>query len=219
VDSYEGGLRTTLFDRKLRLNLTGFYSKYNNKQEEVITASPVNPAVTQTLVENAGKATIKGFEGEAELAPARWLRLRGAVGYIDGKYDRFLQNGVDIRDLRNLRYAPKWSVSGGGDVTLPVGDGSILATANYKWTDKFATAVVKDTLGLNRDFIDAYGTFDATIGYEGKIGPRSSYKLSVFANNAFHKAGRLYRKVITGPFSFASREVGRTFGVELGVTY
>ena len=31
-------------------------------------------------------------------------------------------------------------------------------------------------------------------------------------------AERLYRKVITGPFSFGSREVGRTFGVELGVT-
>ncbi len=170
-------------------------------------------------MENAGKATIKGFESELEIAPTEWLRLRNAIGYIDGKYDSFLQGGVDIKNLRNLRYAPKWSVSAGADVTLPIGDDTLIVTSNYKWTDKFATAIVKDTLGLNRDFIGSYGTFDATIGYEGKLGDRSKYKLAVFANNAFHKDGRLYRKVITGPFSFASREVGRTFGVELGFTY
>jgi iron complex outermembrane receptor protein len=103
VDSYEAGIRTTLLDRRVRFNLTGFYTKYDNKQEEVITASPTNPLVTQTLVENAGKATIKGFEGELELAPLDWLRLRSAVGYIDGKYDEFIQGGVDISNQRNLR--------------------------------------------------------------------------------------------------------------------
>ena len=219
VDSYEAGLRTTVLDRRVRFNLTGFYTKYDDKQEEVITASPTNPLVTQTLVENAGKATIKGFEGELELAPLDWLRLRSAVGYIDGKYDEFIQGGVDISNQRNLRYAPKWSVSVGGDATIPVGDGKIQIGANYKWTDRFATAIVKDTLGLNRDFIDAYGTFDATIAYEGELGSRSGFRIAAFVNNAFHDDGRLYRKVITGPFSFGSREVGRTYGVEIGFTY
>ncbi len=219
VDSYEGGIRTTLLHRKLTVNLTGFYTDYKNKQEEVISASPLNPAVTQTLVENAGKAKIKGAEFELEAAPVTWLRLHSAVGYLDGKYTQFFQNGVNIANQRNLRYAPKWSVSVGGEITVPVGTAKIVSTANYKWTDRFATAVIKDTLGLDRDFIDAYGTFDATIGYEGMLGGRNSYRISAFANNAFHKDGRLYRKVITGPFSFGSREVGRTFGVEIGFTY
>jgi len=161
----------------------------------------------------------RGFEGELELVPIEGLTLRSAVGYIDGKYDKFVSLGTDVRDLRNLRCAPKWSVNFGGEGTIPVGDNKVIVTANYKWTDKFATAVIKDTLGLNRDFIDAYGTFDATIGYEGQLASRSTWKLSVFANNAFHSDGRLYRKVITGPFSFGSREVGRTFGVELGFKY
>jgi iron complex outermembrane receptor protein len=220
VDSYEGGVRTTLLDRKLTVNITGFYTDYKNKQEEVITGSPLNPAVTQTLVENAGKARIKGAEFELEAAPVTWLRLHGSVGYLDGKYTSFIQNGVNIANTRNLRYAPKWSVSVGGDVTVPVGENKIISTVNYKWTDRFATSVVKDTLGLNRDFIGDYGTFDATLGYEGKVGTgRSSYRVAVFANNAFHKDGRLYRKVITGPFSFGSREVGRTFGVQVGFNY
>lgn len=219
VDSYEAGLRTTFFDRRVRLNLTGFHTKYDNKQEEVISTSPLNPLATQTLVENAGKATIKGFEGELEVAPIEWLRLRSAVGYLDGKYDEFIQSGADIRNLRNLRYAPKWSISFGGNATIPVGDDKIEIGANYKWTDRFATAIIKDTLGLNRDFIDAYGTFDATIAYEGQLGSRSGYRIAAFVNNAFHEDGRLYRKVITGPFSFGSREVGRTYGLEIGFTY
>lgn len=221
VDSYEAGLRTTFWNNRARANLTVFRAKYKNKQEEVITASPINPLITQTQVQNAASATLQGVEGEFQLAPTRWLNLRAAVGYIDGKYDAFLSGGVDIRNQRNLRYAPKWSVSFGGDATIPVEatGGEILLNANYKWTDKFATSVIRDTTGLNRDFIDAYATVDASIGYRHELDDRKNVTLSAFVQNAFHSNGRLYRKVITGPFAFASREVARTWGLTLGFSY
>jgi iron complex outermembrane receptor protein len=221
VDSYEAGLRTTFWDNRAKANITVFRAEYKDKQEEVITASPGNPLITQTQVQNASSATLQGFEGEFQLAPTGWLNLRAAVGYIDGKYDEFLSAGVDIKDQRNLRYAPKWSVSFGGDATIPLEatGGEILVNANYKWTDKFATSIIRDTAGLNRDFIDAYGTADASIGYRHELGDRKTVSLSAFVQNAFHSDGRLYRKVITGPFAFASREVARTWGLSLGVTY
>ncbi|WP_165321821.1 TonB-dependent receptor [Rhizorhabdus phycosphaerae] len=221
VDSYEAGLRTTFWNNRARANVTVFRAKYKNKQEEVITASPINPLITQTQVQNAASATLQGVEGEFQLAPTRWLNLRAAVGYIDGKYDAFLSGGVDIRNQRNLRYAPKWSVSFGGDATIPVEatGGEILLNANYKWTDKFATSVIRDTTGLNRDFIDAYATVDASIGYRHELDDRKNVTLSAFVQNAFHSNGRLYRKVITGPFAFASREVARTWGLTLGFSY
>ncbi len=221
VDSYEAGLRTTFWSNRARANVTVFRAKYKNKQEEVITASPINPLITQTQVQNAASATLQGVEGEFQLAPTRWLNLRAAVGYIDGKYDAFLSGGVDIRNQRNLRYAPKWSVSFGGDATIPVEatGGEILLNANYKWTDKFATSVIRDTTGLNRDFIDAYATVDASIGYRHELDDRKNVTLSAFVQNAFHSNGRLYRKVITGPFAFASREVARTWGLTLGFSY
>ncbi len=221
VDSYEAGLRTTFWNNRARANVTVFRAKYKNKQEEVITASPINPLITQTQVQNAASATLQGVEGEFQLAPTRWLNLRAAFGYIDGKYDAFLSGGVDIRDQRNLRYAPKYSVSFGGDATMPVEatGGEILINANYKWTDKFATSVIRDTTGLNRDFIDAYATVDASIGYRHELDGRKNVTLSAFVQNAFHSNGRLYRKVITGPFAFASREVARTWGLTLGFSY
>jgi iron complex outermembrane receptor protein len=221
VDSYEAGLRTTFWNNRARANVTVFRAKYKNKQEEVITASPINPLITQTQVQNAASATLQGVEGEFQLAPTRWLNLRAAVGYIDGKYDAFLSAGADIRNLRNLRYAPKYSVSFGGDATIPVEatGGEILINANYKWTDKFATSVIRDTTGLNRDFIDAYATVDASIGYRHELDDRKNVTLSAFVQNAFHSNGRLYRKVITGPFAFASREVARTWGLTLGFSY
>lgn len=221
VDSYEAGLRTSFWNNRARANVTFFRAKYKNKQEEVITASPINPLITQTQVQNAASATLQGVEGEFQLAPTRWLNLRAAVGYIDGKYDAFLSGGVDIRNQRNLRYAPKWSVSFGGDATIPVEatGGEVLLNANYKWTDKFATSVIRDTTGLNRDFIDAYATVDASIGYRHELDDRKNVTLSAFVQNAFHSNGRLYRKVITGPFAFASREVARTWGLTLGFNY
>lgn len=221
VDSYEAGLRTTFWGNRARANVTLFRAEYKNKQEEVITASPTNPLVTQTQVQNAASATLQGVEGEFQLAPTRWLNLRAALGYIDGKYDSFISGGVDIKDTRNLRYAPKWSISFGGDATIPVGDAGseLLLSANYKWTDRFATSIIRDTTGLDRDFIDSYATIDASIGYRHQLDDRRKVSLSAFVQNAFHNDGRLYRKVITGPFAFASREVGRTWGLTLGFDY
>lgn len=221
VDSYEAGLRTSFWGNRARANVTVFRAEYKDKQEEVITASPTNPLLTQTQVQNAASATLQGVEGEFQLAPTGWLNFRAAVGYIDGKYDSFLSGGVDIKDMRNLRYAPKWSVSFGGDATIPVDatGGELLLNANYKWTDKFATSIIRDTTGLNRDFINDYATVDASIGYRHELDDRKKFNLSVFVQNAFHSDGRLYRKVITGPFAFASREVARTWGISLGFEY
>ncbi len=219
VDSYELGLRSTFLDDTLTFNLTGFYTDYTDKQEEIITASPLDPNVTQTLVQNAGAATIKGLEGELSFQPTSWLNLRSAVGYIDAEYDSFIQGGVDISDQRRLRYAPEWSVSVGGDANIPIGDDSLTLAANYKWTDDFFISAKADPIGLGRDVIEAYGTFDASIGYEGQFGYDKTWRVSAFVNDAFHDDGRVYRKVIAGPFSFGSREPGRTLGVEVGFEY
>ncbi|RME66151.1 MAG: TonB-dependent receptor [Alphaproteobacteria bacterium] len=218
VDNFELGLRSEFWNRKARVNLTVFHTDYSNKQEEVITVSPVNPSVTETTVQNAASARMNGAEAEIAVVPTPHLTLRSAIGYLDGEYTKFLIGGVDVKDQRNFRYAPDWSVSVGGDYTIPIAatDGEVAINANYKWTDDFTTSPIADPTNLGRDTIPDYGEFDAAISYRGQFGSSSgTYKVTAFVKDAFHDSGRILRKLDAGVFWFGDQEPGRTWGVEL----
>src|SRR3546814_6505315 len=69
---------------------------------------------------NAGKATSKGveFEGNAVLAEdfaglGSTINLAATAGYIDAKYDRFVDAfGTDVASQRAFQNTPKWTLSG-----------------------------------------------------------------------------------------------------------
>ena len=222
VDNYEGGVRAQWLGRRLTTNLTAFDMKYANKQEEVLTPSPINPLASETTVQNAASASIKGVEFEGQAAPSQGLRLYSAVGYLDAKYDRFLVGGVDVKASRNFRFAPKWTVSFGADQTIPLDalHGRIVASANYKWTDTIATNLEKDTTGLNRDLIAPYSRFDLSLGFAQNGGPLGlGYRVSFFANDLTHNNGRIVQTLNAGAFWFGSVAPGRTLGVELNAGF
>ncbi|OQW46645.1 MAG: hypothetical protein A4S16_10155 [Proteobacteria bacterium SG_bin6] len=86
VDAVEAGIRSQFFNRRLTLNLTGFYSQFNNFQAN--TVNPANP-VQQSLV-NAGSVSTRGFELEAAARPLAGLNLGGSLAYIDARYGNIL---------------------------------------------------------------------------------------------------------------------------------
>ena len=78
IDAYEGGLKTRLFDRRVQLNLAGFYYEYKNHQ------------VTQVIGATTFTRSANGhlFGGEAELAiqVLDTLRFDGSLGILRSKY-------------------------------------------------------------------------------------------------------------------------------------
>ncbi len=95
VDAFEAGLRSQFLDRKLTVNLTGFYSKFKNFQAN--TVNPANP-VQQSLV-NAGNVSTRGFEMEVAIAPARGLTLGGSLAYVDARYGNILVSCSSFRTV------------------------------------------------------------------------------------------------------------------------
>jgi iron complex outermembrane recepter protein len=227
VDSYELGLRSKFADNRALFNMTVFQTNYNNKQEDQITANPLNPATTVTFVNNAGKARFRGVEVEAQYKPTDNLHFFASGGYLEGKYLSFLDaNGVDVRASKNLRYAPKWNFSLGGELTIPTGTGDnrFQIGANVKYLDKYATESNKDTvgpifLGRAREFIPAHTSVDGSISYFGNFEGGAEYKLSAFINDAFHGGGRIVRSSQAGPFWFSDRIPNRTWGIELELEF
>lgn len=238
VDSYELGLRSKFDDNRALFNLTVFQTDYNNKQEDSITSNPLNPVSTITAVVNASKARFRGVEAEAQYKPNADLHFFASAGYLWGKYLSFpglgpdgsdadnLPDVIDLRPIKNLRYAPKWNFSLGGEYTIPVGSGDnhFVLGANVKYLDKYATEANKDTdgpiyIGYAREIIPAHTSVDASLSYFGEFEGASKYKISAFVNDAFHGGGRIVRSSQAGPFWFSDRIPNRTWGVEVQLDF
>ncbi len=78
VNAYEGGIKTRLFDRRVQLNMAGFYYDYKNQQfTQVIGA---------TTFTRSGNGRLYGGEAELNVQAARTLRFDATLGLLNTKY-------------------------------------------------------------------------------------------------------------------------------------
>ncbi|MEZ5560579.1 MAG: TonB-dependent receptor [Pseudomonadales bacterium] len=215
VDSYELGLRSEWFDNSLRLNLTGYFTSYEDKQESEIYEFGF---ATETIVNNAAKAEIKGLELEAQWVPTDRVQARLAVGRTDGEYKEFLAynrlTGVreDISDIFQFGFAPEWNVNAGLDLFQPLGrSGTMIFRTNYAWADKTVGNFGQpDPAGLGRNVFDDRGEWDFSLIWQNPW-----VDVTAFVKDAFHDDNYLTTSVDVGVFWFGAVGPGRTWGIEL----
>ena len=120
LTAYEIGLKNTMFDRRLRVNVAAFYNKYKDIQLTLLSCpqfSPPIPGFPCALPQNAGDATVKGLEGEFEFHPAAGLTIDGSASYLDFSYDRInpLAGGptapAGVQLSMTPPFTPKWKWS------------------------------------------------------------------------------------------------------------
>lgn len=92
IKAFEVGLKNTLFDRQVRINLSAYHYDYSGLQ---VSLTP-SPGVRS--IYNAAEARIKGIDAEFEFAPHAipGLKLSGNAALLDAKYRNFL---VDFANL------------------------------------------------------------------------------------------------------------------------
>jgi iron complex outermembrane recepter protein len=84
IMAYEVGLKSELFDRRLRLNLAGFHYDIDNLQIRSAAGT-----LGSAVLLNAAQVKVNGFEAEFEAAPTETLRLFGGFTILDSKYKQF----------------------------------------------------------------------------------------------------------------------------------
>lgn len=77
VTTYELGLKTDLFDRRVRLNLAAFYNDFTDAQLTLLSCPQFGGPGPCALPQNAGDATLKGFEAELLATPVDGLTFDG----------------------------------------------------------------------------------------------------------------------------------------------
>jgi iron complex outermembrane receptor protein len=153
VKSYEIGLKTELFDQRLRWNSAVFYTDYSDLQ--IIVNEGIAPKVR-----NAGKAEIQGFESEFEWAATDVLRLNGSVGYTDAKYNEVPANAAPVTEDSKLPNAPKWTASLGAQADIWTGDlGTLTLRADWSYKDSH----YKDAVNSPQLRQDAYSLLSASL--------------------------------------------------------
>ncbi|WP_199556191.1 TonB-dependent receptor [Sandaracinobacteroides hominis] len=128
IDSWEVGMKGAFLDRSLFLNLAGFYSNYKDQQ---VTVQAPSGATVVSVVDNAGKAVIYGFEAELRAVPTDNLQFVAAFGYINADYKEFLtyiaggNEPVDVSDQRSFQNTPEFVINANLTWSIDVGGGRL----------------------------------------------------------------------------------------------
>ena len=207
--NYEGGFKATMFQRKVRLNVSVFNMDYRDLQ-----VVQTNAACLCNLTDNAANAKLKGVEAEFEYAATNHFKLFASGSYVSAKYKDFIETAINpatgqrlVSSGNRLQRTPASQLSGGMDVTASLGrfTDALNLRGTYSWQGdlKWATDNIAEEA--------AYGVFDARVSFTPKA---SRWGIAAYGKNI---ADKLYRVNI---IHFFGEEVSqfaapRTFGADL----
>jgi iron complex outermembrane receptor protein len=164
VDSYEAGLRSYWLDRRLMLNLTGFYYSYDNLQVFIIDQTDLGYPIPKLV--NSESATVYGVELDLGAEPLPGLNLTYNFAWVESEYTDFVVSFAEtetlprpcrtcpppepLRFLKTFDYSgnpliasPRFSMTGSAEylVNLPgtlfgVGLGSLTPRLSFSWKDQ-----------------------------------------------------------------------------------
>jgi outer membrane receptor protein involved in Fe transport len=134
VDTYEIGLKSNLFDRKVQLTAAIFYNNFKNLQ---ITRTGY-PGLTFVLV-NAGKARTYGGEIAVNWQVAPIFNIAANLGYLNAKYQSFSCGPVGGFCIQELA-SPSFNFSGNHMVQSPKWQGGLTANLDMPVTDNWNLA-------------------------------------------------------------------------------
>ncbi|MGN6062602.1 MULTISPECIES: TonB-dependent receptor [Brevundimonas] len=148
VETWEIGLKGSLFDNRLNFATAIYDSSYEDQQ--ITTQYPAGATVA-SVVDNVGSSSIRGWEFEGRLRVTDNLTLNGMLSYTDAEFDQFMayiptgplnsscptKPGcfVDVSDQRDFQNTPEWTGSIGATYTHWMENGSSLAfipSASYR---------------------------------------------------------------------------------------
>jgi iron complex outermembrane receptor protein len=164
VNHFEVGLKTQFLDRKVTVNLAGFWDEITDYQATV-NNNAIN--VIRGYLANAGKVRVRGVEWDSSFRPGSQFSLYFNGAYTDAKYI----------DFKNAPCPPE--LSGGtatapGGVTDPAGTAGGRSPAYCDISGQILPGISKWALSWGGEFNVPVGGGKAYVGYDGSFRSRFS---------------------------------------------
>ncbi len=191
VTAYEVGIKSEFLDHKVRVNLDGYYTNYDNIQLSLdgCAASQGCPTTSPFYYGNGGNAEIKGFEAEVEAQPIERLLLNASVGYTDFRYTSLNPSVNPNNDPHALslnspeEYAPKWTANFGVQYGIDTIDWGIVTPR--------LDVTYKSTIYFGPDPTNPYTQQPGTTLLNGRVTwapPDGKWTVSAFVTNLTRQA-------------------------------
>ncbi|MDA5192674.1 TonB-dependent receptor [Govanella unica] len=177
VWAYEAGIKSSLFDNRMRLNAAAFYYDYTDLQ--VIESVPGQ----RSNITNAAAATIKGLEVDTEVVVTEGLTLSGALSLLDAKYDRYSTIDSERPSLgllnlkgKTLPRSPKFTATLGATYVVDMNWGNVTFRGDYSHTSKIQFVAFNTPAEIQK----GYDLVNARVTIEPK---NSGWNVSAWVRN------------------------------------
>jgi iron complex outermembrane receptor protein len=202
---YEIGQKSRFFDGRLTWNNTLYWLDYKNLQTR--QSQPDGSIITN----NAGKATIKGFETQLTARLTGGLNLSAAYAYTDARFDEFDDEGID-RSGNRISRTPKHKLTLSPSYTAALGGSTELTVAvDYQ----YESLIYDDNSNEGPEIRPATHFVDARVVLAG-IGDH--WTLSLWGKNLTNERTRTHQTLFLGA-NFGTYNPPRTYGATLGWRY
>jgi iron complex outermembrane recepter protein len=214
LTTYEVGLKSTLFQNRLSVSASAFFSVYKDIQLLIVDPADISDL---TRLVNAGKSEVRGGEVELVAVPIPNLTLRSAVGILDAKYVEFDDFAISTsglvpldRDDQDLPFAPNYTLRFSAAYSFPVLRNSLM-TISADWLHK------------GSQFLDVQNSEALKQGKFGELGARIALELgdgateiSLYGKNLLDR-DHVASGIARNDLGFALRFLAppRTYGLEI----
>ncbi|WP_193742843.1 TonB-dependent receptor [Sphingobium bisphenolivorans] len=221
VMAYEGGVKTSLLNRRLQANVAAFYYDYSQKQLRTKLNDPIFGQLD--VLQNIPKSSVKGAEAELTIRLSPDLTATAAYTYLDATIDRYVgvnaggDVGIDFSGTE-IPYTPKHQASLGMNYERQLGDAiTLFAGANVNMRSstistpggRINPSTINDSVTSCVYCIRGYTLVD------GQIGIRSTdrrWQAFLWGKNIFNSY--YWSNVVSG-YDIVTRYAGRpaTYGM------
>ena len=229
VESMELGIRLQPTDNS-QINITYFDTDYTDMQVNVVVggADPTcgkgtnEGGITCTFFRNAGEVSFDGWEFEGLLMPTESLTIRAMFGILDGGFEKYDFDGVDIADRARVLYAPEHSGSISFELNTEIGGGTLITTAGmsfkgqidgtqapwHSWDPQLGPEVT----------IESYEALDISAMWLVDVGS-GTMKIRVYGTDVLEEGNRISRRFDAGAWAWAELVPRRQFGASIGYEF
>jgi len=213
LDAYEVGIKSDLFDRRVRLNLAGFYYDYQNVQIQQLNQGAIT-------VINGAKARDYGIDADLTVQVSEALRLTTGIGWISPKFASFPNCPISAPlggtpsilgscKGNQLPLASKFTGNIVADYTVPIGTGTLVLNGNVYYNSGYYPES-DNTIKQQK-----YALLGASVTYT----TASGFSIGAFGKNLTQQRVINFETSIPNGTHTGFYQAPRTYGVTAGFKF
>lgn len=223
----EIGIKQVMFDRKVNVSLSAFYTRFDDLQVQAF-----NAALQTIVLQNAAKATTKGIDVNIQARPIAGLTIGAAATLLNAKYNSYpgrqcfpgqvlpscTANGTFDVSGRRVPQSAKFTTVVSADYQTPISDGlDFTIGGSFYHRSSLLSEYAPGAA------IPSWDTFDTNIGVKG-----NGWNIALFCKNCFNEIRPVSIEVEAGDginagaLSLVQRwsfDSVRTIGLRLGAEF